>query len=131
MNAGRGGSKFLIKNHSWCPPLLDVASDRWMYSCPFPDHSLKLTPPYTTMVPSSIFGNTARVIAVELLCGVQGVEQRRPRRPGQGTRRICDAIRGVIPPLDSDRSVGPEIETVAAMIENGDIDQAADWLPNG
>jgi histidine ammonia-lyase len=78
-----------------------------------------------------VLDNTARVIAVELLCGVQGIEQRRPRRPGQGTRRICDAIRAVIPPLDSDRSVGPEIETVAAMIENGDIDQAADWLPNG
>lgn len=78
-----------------------------------------------------VLDNTARVIAIELLCGVQGVEQRRPRRPGRGTGRICDSIRAVVPSLDADRSVGPEIETVAAMIENGDIDQAADWLPNG
>jgi histidine ammonia-lyase len=77
-----------------------------------------------------VLDNTSRVLAVELLCGVQGIEQR-PRRPGPGTFRICQSIRGVISPLDSDRPLGPEIEAVAAMIEDGAIDRAADWAVNG
>ena len=78
-----------------------------------------------------ILDNTTRVLAVEMLCGVQGIENRRPHGPGPGTARICEAIRTTVPSLDADRPIGPEIEAVAGLIQNGEIDRAGGWQPNG
>jgi histidine ammonia-lyase len=78
-----------------------------------------------------ILDNTTRVLAVEMLCGAQGIENRRPHGPGPGTARICEVIRATVPTLDADRPIGPEIEAVAALIESGEIDRAGGWRPNG
>jgi histidine ammonia-lyase len=80
---------------------------------------------------SQILDNTSRVLAVELLCGVQGIESRRPHRPASGTASICEAIREIVPTLATDRPIGPEIETVAGLIQGGEIDRAGGWQPNG
>jgi len=80
---------------------------------------------------AQILDNTTRVLAVELLCGVQGIEQRRPHRPGPGTASICQAIRELVPTLDSDRPIGSEIESVAGLIQSGHIDRAGAMQPNG
>jgi histidine ammonia-lyase len=71
---------------------------------------------------SQVLDNTARVLAVELLCAVQGIEYRAPSRPGPAAARLCARIRGEIPALTEDRPPGPDIELVAAMIEAGEID---------
>jgi histidine ammonia-lyase len=80
---------------------------------------------------SQILDNTALVLAVELLCGVQGIENRRPHSPGAGTARISQVIREAVPALDADRPIGPEIEAVAGLIRGGAIDRAGGWQPNG
>jgi histidine ammonia-lyase len=74
-----------------------------------------------------IIDNSVRVLAVELLCAAQGIEQRLPDRPAPGTAAIWLGLRAVVPPLDSDRVLGDEIEAVAAMIDGGEIDHLAGW----
>jgi histidine ammonia-lyase len=65
-----------------------------------------------------IITNTERVVAVELMCAAQGVEQR-PFNPAPGTMQVLDAVRSVCPPLVADRPPGPDIERIAALIGEG------------
>ncbi len=66
----------------------------------------------------TVLTNTARVIAVELMCAAQGVEQRE-RAPALGTSRIKAIVRSVCPPLIDDRPPGPDIEAIASLIDSG------------
>jgi histidine ammonia-lyase len=70
-----------------------------------------------------VLTNTARVIAVELMCAAQGVDQR-PMDPAPGTMRVHDEVRSVCPPLVEDRPPGPDIMKIAALIESGAFDPA-------
>ena len=72
-----------------------------------------------------VVDNTRRVIAVEILCAVQGVEYRAPLRPAERTQAVIDLIRSEVPPLEADRSLARDIERIAAMIEEGAIGAAA------
>ena len=76
-----------------------------------------------------ILDNTARVVAIELICAAQGLEYRRPLQPGPVAARIREAIRGLVPPLTEDRSVGAEIEAVANFIEAGGLDAMSGQAP--
>jgi histidine ammonia-lyase len=66
-----------------------------------------------------VIENVRRVLAVEILCGVQGIEYRAPLRPASGTARVVDVVRAHVPPLTADRPLSDEIETVATLIETG------------
>ena len=66
----------------------------------------------------TILENTARVIAVELMCGAQGVEQR-PLQPAPGTAAVRDTVRAVCAPLVEDRPPGPDIMAIAELINAG------------
>jgi histidine ammonia-lyase len=68
-----------------------------------------------------ILDNVRRVLAIEILCAVQGVEYRGPLQPGTGAARIVGLVRTSIPPLTEDRSTSAEIELVARMIAGGEI----------
>ena len=68
-----------------------------------------------------VLDNTANVLAVEILCAVAGIEHRAPLRPGQRTTAVCDLIRQHVPRLEDDRPIGPDIETVAAVINSGEL----------
>lgn len=68
----------------------------------------------------------SRVLAVELLCAAQGVELRAPHAPAPATAAALAKIRTLAPRLTEDRVLGPEIEAVAAAIERGEIDGAAE-----
>ena len=70
-----------------------------------------------------VLDNTANVLAVEILCAVAGIEFRAPLRPGPRTRAVCDLIRQHVPPLEDDRPIGPDIETVAAVINSGALNR--------
>ncbi len=71
-----------------------------------------------------VLDNATRVIAVELLCAAEGVDRRAPLLPGVGTAVVHAAVRGVVPPLEHDRSPGPAIEAIAALIDGGGFDLA-------
>lgn len=66
----------------------------------------------------TVLTNTARVLAVELMCAAQGVEQR-PFAPATGTAEVAATVRSVCPPLTDDRPPGPDIELITELIERG------------
>jgi histidine ammonia-lyase len=74
---------------------------------------------------STVLANARRVVAVEILCAVQGVGYREPLRPAPGTGAVMDLIRSHVPPLDRDRSLSAEIEVVTGLIADGSVGAAA------
>jgi len=68
-----------------------------------------------------VLENAAYVVAVEILCAVQGIDYRAPLSPGVGTRLAASAVRRKVPPLEEDREVATETEAVAKMIEGGEL----------
>ena len=70
----------------------------------------------------TVLSNSARVVAVELLCAAEGAERRAPLRPGSGTSRAIEIIREVVPPLEHDRPPSPDIEAIAGLIEAGALE---------
>lgn len=77
---------------------------------------------------SEVLDNAAMVVAVEILCAVQGLEYRLPLRPSQACGAVADVVRKVIPPLEADRPIGAEIETVAGMVRDGALVAAAERI---
>ena len=73
-----------------------------------------------------LIDNTRRVIAVEMLCAVQGLEQRAPLDPAPGTGAVARLIREHVPPLTADRSLSGEIEKVAGLIADGAFEPVVD-----
>lgn len=71
-----------------------------------------------------ILDNTRRVIAVEMLCAVQGLEYRKPLEPAPGTAAVARLLRDHVPALTEDRSLSTEIELVAGLIDDGVIEDA-------
>lgn len=66
-----------------------------------------------------IVGAVERVLAIELLCAAQGLEFRKPLKPGKGVLQAYDAVRKVVPKVAHDRALGPDIEVVRKMIGSG------------
>lgn len=56
------------------------------------------------------------VAAVELLCAAQALEFQRPLQPGRGVRLAYEAVRERVPPLDGDRVLTPDIESLRTAI---------------
>ena len=72
-----------------------------------------------------ILGNAARIVAIELLAGAQGLEYLKPLRPGQGVQRTYAAVRREAPALAGDRPFTAEIERLAAGVRAGRFDPEA------
>ncbi|MFP5209678.1 MAG: histidine ammonia-lyase [Acidobacteriota bacterium] len=66
-----------------------------------------------------IVENIERIIGIELMCAAQGVEFRRPLRPSREITRACAAVRAVVPRLEQDRTLAPEIHAMAAAVRSG------------
>ncbi|MGB2874260.1 MAG: histidine ammonia-lyase [Gaiellaceae bacterium] len=65
--------------------------------------------------------NAERVLAIELLAGVQGVEFLAPLHPGIGVRAIREFVRSLSPRLRDDRSLSGDIEAVATAVRDGSL----------
>jgi histidine ammonia-lyase len=63
-----------------------------------------------------IVGNVRNVLAIELLCAMQGIDFRRPLRSSAPVERAHATLRGMVPMMDSDRAVSPDILLVAQAI---------------
>ena len=59
------------------------------------------------------------VVAAELLAAAQGLEFRRPLKPGRGVARARDLLREAVPALEEDRSPAPDLTQVARMVQEG------------
>ena len=65
----------------------------------------------------TVLDNATLVVAVELLCAAEGLEHRKPLRPGTGSTAALAAIREVVEPLDRDRPPAPDIEAIVDLID--------------
>ena len=68
-----------------------------------------------------VLQNAEHALAIELLAGAQAVEFLAPLVPGVGVRLTHDAVRARSERLDEDRSLGRDIELVAAAIRSGEL----------
>jgi histidine ammonia-lyase len=66
-----------------------------------------------------VAANVERVLAVELLCGAQGLDFLAPLRPGPGVAALHGEVRRLSAHLDSDRSLTTDIEAVAGELADG------------
>jgi histidine ammonia-lyase len=60
-----------------------------------------------------------QVLAIEALCAAQGLDFRRPLKPGAGVRRAHAIVRSRITHLDADRSPAPDIGAVRELVHSG------------
>src|SRR5213083_1834690 len=69
-----------------------------------------------------IVANAARIVAIELLAGAQGLEYLKPLRPGRGVARMHAAVRREVAALDGDRPLTADIERIASGVRVGRFD---------
>lgn len=72
-----------------------------------------------------VLGNVERVVAIELLAAAQGIEFLRPLRSSEALEAAHGAIRAASPALDADRSLSPDVESIASLVREGTILAAA------
>lgn len=63
--------------------------------------------------------NSENVLAIELLCAAQGLDLFTNMKPGQGTLAAYHVIRDVVPHLNKDRVLAPDIEKAVQLIKTG------------
>jgi histidine ammonia-lyase len=69
-----------------------------------------------------IVENAERILGVELMCAAQGLEFRKPLRPSREIERAYVAVRAVVPRLEQDRTLAPDIAAMAAAVRAGAFD---------
>jgi histidine ammonia-lyase len=73
-----------------------------------------------------VVGNTARVLAVELLAACEALDFRRPLRSSPALEAVHARVRGQVPGHGHDRVLGPEIEALARLLRTGAVLDAAE-----
>jgi len=68
-----------------------------------------------------IISNTMTVLAIELMCGCQARDLGQKGRMGVGTSRAYDLVRQHLPPLDRDRVLHDDVETVRRLVLSGEV----------
>jgi len=66
-----------------------------------------------------VVDNLRHVLAIELMCAAQGIDYRAPLKPGKGVLDAQKMVRLLVPALDADRVLTPDIEKLAVAIANG------------
>ena len=66
-----------------------------------------------------ILENATWVIAIELLNAAEALDFHRPLLPGPGVGAARDSVRTVVPPLESDRMLTPDLEAVRTLMRTG------------
>jgi len=69
-----------------------------------------------------IANNVRRVLAIELMCAAQGVDFRAPLTPGVGVAKAHKTVRALVPKLERDRVLSPDMEALATAIAEGQFD---------
>lgn len=70
--------------------------------------------------------NTERVLGIELYTSAQGREFHKEIKAGEGAEAAYNFIRKNIPPLGSDRYMGPELDRMTELVASGAIRRAVE-----
>ena len=71
-----------------------------------------------------IVDNIERGLAIELIAASEGLEYRKPLRPGRGAFAAFEKLRKLVEPVIHDRSLSKDIERVAVAIREGQFDSS-------
>ena len=66
-----------------------------------------------------VLRNVENILAIELICGAQGIDFRAPLKPGSGVRIAHARVREIVPPLDKDRVLSTDIEALMSAVTSG------------
>jgi histidine ammonia-lyase len=70
----------------------------------------------------SVLENVEQILAIEMLCAAEGLEYRKPLRPGRRIEEVFAALRNIAPRLDADRALAGDIERLSAAVREGGFD---------
>ena len=63
-----------------------------------------------------VLRNLKNILAIELMCGAQGIDFRAPLRPGRGVRTAHERVRDIVPRLERDRVLSPDIAAIMKAV---------------
>jgi histidine ammonia-lyase len=63
-----------------------------------------------------VLRNLENILAIELMCGAQGIDFRAPLRPGRGVRTAHERVRAIVPRLENDRVLSADISALMAAV---------------
>jgi histidine ammonia-lyase len=63
-----------------------------------------------------VLRNLENILAIELMCGAQGIDFRAPLRPGRGVRLAHERVRAIVPRLEDDRVLSGDIAALRNAI---------------
>ena len=66
-----------------------------------------------------VIDNVRNILAIELMCAAQGLDFRKPLKPGKGALRAHEEVRSVVKPLENDRVLTPDIQVLAEHVRSG------------
>ena len=69
----------------------------------------------------TVVENASQVIAIELVCAVQGLEFHRPLRTTHVLETALARVREYVPRVEEDRSLAGELATLAAALRTGEL----------
>jgi histidine ammonia-lyase len=72
-----------------------------------------------------IVENVEQILAIELLCAAQGLDYRKPLKPGKQIEQVLTAIRKIVPPLEADRPPATDINQLVQAIHEDLFDAFA------
>jgi histidine ammonia-lyase len=70
--------------------------------------------------------HSQQVLGIELLCAAQALDLHRPQRQGAGTRPAYETVRGVIPKLEDDRVLAPDLAAAGELVRSGAVLRAVE-----
>jgi histidine ammonia-lyase len=94
----------IVESHKDCGRLQDA-------------YSLRCVPQVHGAVRDALV-HVAEVLTGEILAACQAMEFRKPLQPGEGTRKAYALVRQVIAPLENDREISPDIQTLRDLIRH-------------
>ena len=69
----------------------------------------------------TVVENAAQVVAIELVCAVQGLEFHRPLRTTDVLEEAVARVRAYVPRVEEDRSLAAELATLAGALRSGEL----------
>jgi histidine ammonia-lyase len=66
-----------------------------------------------------VLRNVETILAIELMCGAQGIDFRAPLRPGRGVRTAHERVRDIVPRLETDRVLSGDIAALMSAVAAG------------
>jgi histidine ammonia-lyase len=63
-----------------------------------------------------VLRNLENILAIELMCGAQGIDFRAPLMPGRGVRTAHERVRAIVPRLERDRVLSGDISALMSAV---------------